>query len=348
MSDSEEKTLDASDKKLNDARKKGQVPRFADATTAAVLVTGAGLLLILLPRFYSLSQDMVIRTAAAAADPASYDPAPHLVLLGQAAATVVLPLFGALLAAVVLVTILLQKGIVFAVDPLTPKAENIDPVQGFKRLFGLRALSDLVKALVKLILVITCLAAILLLFGGDLLMLPGCGFDCSAAVYGKLIRLLVFAIVAVLVILAVLDIPVQSALFAREMKMSVTEQRREFKEMTGDPTILQERARLRHEDQSAPPARRAIERATLVILGDGMMAAYRYVPEEMGLPVLIARSRDPERTKSFLRTAVERAIPVYRDAALAADLQVGAAIGEGLGQEHFLPVARAMALARPL
>ena len=346
MSDSEEKTLEASDKKLKDARKKGQVPQFVDATTAAVLVTGAGLLLVLLPMFYSLSQDMVIRLAGAAADPAARDPLPHLVLLGEAAASVVLPLFGGIVVAAVLVTLLLHRGFVFAVDPVIPKLENIDPIKGFKRLFGVRALSNLVKSVVKLVLVITCLATILLTFGGDLLALPGCGFDCAAAAYGKLVRLLAIAVLAVLVVLAILDLPVQSTLFAREMKMSVTEQRREFKDMTGDPMILQERARLRAEDQAAPPARRDVERATLIILGDGMMAAYRYVPEEMGLPVLVARTRDPERTKSFLRTAAARAIPVYRDATLAADLQTGASIGEPLRQEHYLPIARAMALAR--
>lgn len=348
MSDSEEKTLDATPKKLEDARKKGQVPHFTDATSVAILVAGTALLTVLLPRFFSVSQEMVVRALDITAHEDIGDPLPLLLELGEVAASVVLPLSGVLVGVLILVSIVLHKGLIFAVEPIAPKFENIDPVKGFQRVFGMRGLTELLKSLVKLIATLTCLALVLVVFGGDLLVLPGCGFDCTAATAGALVRMLAFAILAILLVLAIVDIPLQVALFARDMKMSITEQRREFKDMMGDPAILQERHRLRHEDSAAPPQRKAIERATLIILGDGALVAYRYVPEEAGVPIVVARTKEAARTESFLRTAVERKIPVYRDAALAIELQVGVAVGEPIPKEHFLPAARAISLARPL
>ena len=151
MSDSsEEKTLPASAEKLKKAREKGQIPHGKEMVTASVTVVCFGYLMLRAPAFATYLEDSL------SAVPQTYD-APFLeavrameVRLGFDALFALLPLVALIIAAAVASNIVINGGLVISLHPITPDADKLNPVQGFKRMFGLRTTLELLKSLLKI------------------------------------------------------------------------------------------------------------------------------------------------------------------------------------------------------
>ncbi len=335
---SEEKTLPASKKKIDDARKKGQVARSKDLTVAAGLIGGAGFLL--------LGAGTVVGTSAAmftaAGDAAGGDFALGLRAVGGAVRTAVLagvvPVLGLVPALVVLSALVMLRGVPFATDPITPKFENVSPVEGFKKLFKLRTLIELVKSLVK----VAVLGAILLclLAGGvnALVLAPGCGLGCVRGVFAALIGPLLGATCVLFLVAGLADVGLQGWLFRRDQKMSVSEAKRERKDTDGDPALRRERRRLIREAATGP-ARLGVAMAGLLVHdGGATVVGLRFRRGETPVPMVVCRGRNA-RAGELMAEARRLRVPLAEDAELARALAKQTPPGQFIPEQFYRATA---------
>ncbi len=338
--DSEEKNLPASQKKLRDARKKGQVPKSKDLTSGFALAGCLGVLLA--------GSGGILSLAATTLDSASRLAAGdfHVGLAGLSPVVVhafeqaLLPMLLASPTLVILSSMVAMRGIPFAMDPVVPKLEKINPAEGFKKLFQLRSLVELLKTLVKTTVIVAVFIAVLL--GGirALTLAPACGLDCEVGLFGQLARPLLAAAALLFLLAGAADFGLQRWLFLRDQKMSITEQKRERKDMDGDPHVKSERRRLMREALHMAGGL-GIKRATLVILGaDGALVGLRYKIEEMPAPVVVCRGRG-DRGRALLTEAITQRLAAAQDADLADEL-FRVPLGHGIPEKLFRPMALAM------
>ncbi|WP_158921275.1 EscU/YscU/HrcU family type III secretion system export apparatus switch protein [Acidisphaera sp. S103] len=340
---SEEKTLPPSRKKLRDAREKGQVARSRDLTTGASLVGGLGYLLIGGGGIVAACVIMFETAGQVAAGDftAGLQATSDVVMV--AAVRAVLPLLVLVPLLVVLASIVMLQGIPFAVDPLLPRMERINPAEGFNRLFSVRSVIEVAKSLVKLVLITTL--AVTVLAGGlnALVRLPGCGMDCVPGVMHALTLPLFMGVGTVFLIAGLIDVGLQRWLFRRDQKMSPSEMKRERKDMEGDPHLRRERRRIMREAVRLAGGL-GLRRASVVVHDGGEITiGLRYKIREMPAPVVVCRARGT-RAAGMLAEAREMRLPSTEDASLAAGLY-RVPPGHGIPEHLFRPVALALSRA---
>jgi type III secretion protein U len=263
-----------------------------------------------------------------------------LPVVGLAAAQAVGPLLVMVPVAVVLVSMVAMQGIPFSMDPVAPKLSKVNPAEGFKKLFALRSLIELVKSLVKTGVIVAVFICVLM--GGlrALTLSPACGLGCQIDVFASLSRPLLGAAALLFVLAGAADYGLQRWLFRRDQKMSVSEQKRERKDMDGDPHLRRERRRLMREALRLAGGL-GLKKATVVIVGDGgTMIGLRYKLAEMPAPVVVCRARG-ERGRSMLAEALAMQLPNAEDSELAEGL-FRVPLGHGIPEKLFRPMAFAL------
>ncbi len=337
---SEEKTLPPSRKKLQDARRKGQVAGCKELVTAAGSTT---VLAYLALRGGALLADMervlddVGRLAGRRWDeayPALLDHA------ARAGALFVLPLLALLVAVVCASAVVGHGGLVFSTDPLAPKMERISPTAGFGRLFALRNVVEAGKTVLKFA-VLAATAAILLRSAlGPLAELPACGLQCVPGLARAVFGPLVVAAGLMFLVLGAADLGLQRFLFRRDQRMTRTEQKRERKDTQGNPLIRSAHKRERHAAMRSH-VRVGVRNATFVVHGDAVAVALRYAPPEVLVPALVARAGQ-DAVAALMDEASALGLPCVSDpdtaAAVSARVQIGGLIPDAL----FAPVIRCM------
>jgi type III secretion protein U len=347
--ESEEKTLPASQKKLLEARKKGQVPRSKDFTSGAALAGAAGVLLLTGSGAVGRLTALLDTAATAAARPSGWEDGLRVVVPAarDAAIGTVLPVLGAVVGMVVLSTLVALRGIPFAMDPITPKLSHINPAEGFRRLFKMRALVELVKSVIKVLLIGAILAT--LLVGGlrAIVLAPGCGLSCVQVTFTAQLTGLLEAAGVLSMVVGLADIGVQRWLFMRDQKMSVSEAKRERKDQDGDPVIMGHRRRLRQEEAAAPSGRAlGIARATILITdGRTVAVGLRFVMSEALAPALMCRARGP-RTAALVQNAHRNGVAVHEDGELADVLIRKTQPGQFIPENIYSMVIRALQAAK--
>jgi type III secretion protein U len=335
--DSEQRSLPASEKKLRDSRKKGQVSSSRD------LISGFGLLamiIYLLLAWPTLRDhmlafiDLVSRLHEAPFEEASRQ---ALAVASRIVWLTLGPAIAVLIGVSVAVGMAGTFGPVFAFDPVKPNFEHINPAAGLKRIFSIRNGVEFLKTLVKVIALGAVLYFVLRGWLQAMFHAPNCGEHCIVPLLIAALKPIVAVAALAFIVIGVLDIGVQRWLFLRDMRMTKTEQKRERKDLEGDPLILGERKRQR-QVQGRAPSRLGVPASSLVIAGNGQIAALRYHRIKAPVPIIVARSRG-SAAEAMRETAISLGIPIVEDGALAGDLVQKHAPGDFLRQEYFPAVA---------
>ncbi len=336
---SEEKSLPASDKKLRDARKKGQVSQSKDMVigmgTVAILayvwlawdrIQSNLLTLLVLP---TDTYDMPFLQAVERVTTSAF----------ELAVMTVLPLIIIVIIVSILTNAAVMQGFIFSVEPIVPKADKINPVSGFKRIFSLKNLVELIKSILKTVL-LAAAAVILVLLGIETLVKgPACGPECIALSFSEIVKPLFIAFALIFLLFALADVGVQKALFLREMRMTTTEFKRERKDMEGDPTLRQERMRQRREYSEGGQMPVGIKNATVLIAdSQSIVVGIRYIKGQTPVPGLVCKGRN-DRAVQLVAAARQLYIPVVDHPELAKALIETGTLGEFVDQAHFHEVA---------
>jgi flagellar biosynthetic protein FlhB len=261
-------------------------------------------------------------------------------LLGELSARVglalLLPVLLALAAAVA--AGLIQTGFVFSAEPIKPKLEKISPASGLKRLFSARALVEFLKGVAKLA-IVACVIALLLWperrLIADLVAMDPPRF---LALIHSLASRVLLAVLAVMTVIAGLDLLFQRHQHAKQMRMSKQEVKDEFKQSEGDPMV---KARLRQVRMERARQRMmaAVPEADVVIANPTHFAvALVYEPGSLGAPKVTAKGVDSLALR-MRELAEENDVPVIENPPLARALHGSVELDQEIPSEHYKAVA---------
>lgn len=302
-------------KKLKDARKKGNVAKVADVSLTLGFIFA---LLLLWLTFSYIAEGFVALIELAMTAPgkpfsASLSALTHvgLKLFIGVSALIVVPL-----AFFSLVVEFIVTGPVLTSEKFTPKMSHLNPAEGLKRMFGVDSLVELIKAVVKtLILAFAFYLAVRALIA-DLVLLPGSNTDSIlTAIWHLSIRIFGWACAAFVMIMF-LDAIYQKYSFTEKMKMSIRDIRDELKETEGDPLLKGARKDLGQEWAQAAPAEAAANANVLVVNPVHVAIAIVYDREKTKIPIITGKGE--EHVARAMRDAAALAgVPVLRNEQLA-------------------------------
>jgi flagellar biosynthetic protein FlhB len=318
--DSEDRTEEPTAKRLEDARKKGQVPRSMDLSAAAVSVAAAAAIFLFGTKAASDLAEMMSRGLSISSTDLLYPDVMlrHLAEDFRRAGLTVLPVFGATLVAAIAAPAVIG-GWNFSTEALSFKGDRLDPLKGIGRMFTLRSLVELLKAFAKFLFVGVIGVWVIYSRMDDINHLASMPIGSAMAASVGIMSFALLAMTAALGLIALIDGPFQMFQFRKEMRMSREDIRDEFKESDGNPET---KSRLRSLRGQMARGRQMsdVPGATVIVTNPTHYAvALRYQEGRDGAPVVVAKGAD----------------------------EVAARIRE-IGAEHGVPIVSAPPLARVL
>lgn len=344
---SEEKSLPASDKKLRDVRKKGQVTKSQDLVTAMVMVGTTLCILVTFPFVANRLYGLVELTTQMYQQP--FETLwPRLVSLSiQVLVLSVLPIIFISFAMVVLTNIIVMKGVVFSGEPVRPKQQNINPVEGAKRIFSMRGIVEFLKSLIKIAVLILALVIVYMEGLPALMSSSYCGYYCMDEVFLSLMKPLVITALVIFIVVGLLDYRMQRWLFLREQRMTKSERKREQKDMHGDPQIRQARQRIKRE-LGKYGGKIGLENTSILIgAGNDWLVGVRYVKGETTVPIVTCRAT-PEGAEELMELASSTDLMVVTDANLARSIGMRSSVGQPIPDGTFQSVANILVATKIL
>ncbi|WP_150287587.1 flagellar biosynthesis protein FlhB [Rhabdaerophilum calidifontis] len=336
--DQEDKTEDPTDRRIEQAIERGDVPKSMEAAT--FLALAAGMLALFITTTVGLDGFMTgLRRFFEHAHTLPLDPRSLMNLAGKALWTIALvvgiPFLFALAAGIA--SGLLMHRPLWTTEPMMPKFNRISPLAGFKRVFGREALIQFLKSLIKFTLVGVVMFYVLWPERRQMNRLiqldPALLLDESAALTFKLIGgvLMVYAFVAAA------DILYQRFSWRQRLKMTREEMKQEFKETEGSPEIKARIRKLRVEVLKRRMMAN-VPKASLVLTNPTHYAvALQYKPG-MNAPVLLAKGVDSLAMR-IRAIATEHDIPIVENPPLARALHARVEIDQEIPEEHYKAVA---------
>lgn len=313
---SDEKTEAPTDKKLRDARRDGEVPKSPDLAAGALLVASALAFEQAGPGMGEhLRAIMRLGLDVKRANAPDFAWFAAIVDVLKEAAALLLPMLG-----IALLTpacaLLLQTGVNISFKPIALKMSAINPGAGLKRIFSIRSLIDLIKMVLKAVVLIAVLYKAVT---GLVPLIAGVGYQPLMGVvqvsWLTIWRFLAISGVAYIV-LGAADYGIQRWLFVRDHRMSKDEIKREGKESEGDPELKGKRKQIAREDAQSTPQKRIEGAQAIVVNPTHFAVALRYAPEEHGLPRIIAKGVDNDAL-AIRAAAAQTGIPIIENPPLA-------------------------------
>lgn len=290
---SQEKTEEPTPRKLQKAREDGQVPRSKELTTTAVILSGSLGLMFFGGHIASTMKDILNYNFSLSREEI-FDTSLLLNHLGNSfydAFFALLPLFGVLLLAAIMGPIALG-GWLFSTKSLAPKLNRLNPIEGFKRMFSLKSLMELAKAIAKVAVVIVVAYILLLVTRDPLLGLASEGLEQGVMHALHLSVQAAVILSASTILIALIDIPFQIHDHKKKLKMSRQDIKDEMKDTEGKPEV---KSKIRQMQQEMAQQRMmsAVPEADVVITNPTHFSvALKYDPETMETPLLLAKGID--------------------------------------------------------
>ena len=331
--DSGDKTEKPTPKKLQDARKKGDVSKSKDITATA------GMLAILLLAAVALP---VVAEQMAALVRASFEVMQEpfelaMPRLGRQAALTLLSVVGMVVLPVALVGALvefIQAGPVMSTEKLKPKMENMNPAKGIKRMFSMDNLVELLKSILKTAVVGTIAWLVMKKVLPDLpLLAGGRPENVGSALWHTTWTLLAWAGGA-FVLVSAADLAWQRFSYMKKMRMSMRDIRQEMKDAEGDPHLKGQRKQLQQEWAQQGANHAAADAHVLVVNPTHVAIAIAYDRETCPVPTVTAKGEDDDAL-AMRQAAQEAGVPVLRNIELARGLLADAETGEIVPAELF-------------
>lgn len=345
---SSEKEYAPSERRLDEARRKGDIPMGRDLMAAGGL--GGFVLAILawpdgLIRVAGALQVMLDQAETLAPLMASGQPAPSGLLVAELGIGLG-PAF--LLPGVAVIAVLLaHRGLVFATDRIEPKLSRVSLVAGAKRRFGREGLFEFAKSTVKLVLIGGVLA-VYLVSGSDRILsgLTLAPVQVTVLMARMMVEFLLLVLVVQLVIGGV-DLLWQRVEHLRRNRMTRKEMTDEMKQSEGDPQIKAQR-RMKAMEVAGNRMLADVATADVVIVNPTHYAvALRWNRKARGAPVCVAKGVD-DTAMAIRARAMEAGVPLRHDPPTARALYATVALGEEIRPEHYRPVAAAIRFAESL
>lgn len=335
-----EKTEQPTPKKLRDARKKGQVAKSKEICSAAII---AGLFLTL----WTAGEYYLTRFQVLMLTPVKFLGIPfeqaliqELLGMGRHMALLVFPFVIAGFALAFLSNFL-QIGGLFAIEPIKPDMKKINPVEGFKRIFSLNNLTELLKSIFKILFLGSLICFIIATSIGMLIKIPYSGLWGGVDALAALMKKTILATSIVFILVAMADHFLQKHLHTRKLRMTKDEVKKEYKEMEGDPIIKGKRKQL-HQEMAMGDAGEKVKKSSVVVTNPTRLAvALAYEKGKTKLPLVTAMGENLT-ARIMVEAARENNIPVMQHVPLAWSLYETARVDRYIPSELIEPVAEVL------
>ncbi|GBF26126.1 flagellar biosynthetic protein FlhB [bacterium MnTg02] len=334
----DEKTEEPTQKKLDDSRQKGDVAKSQEVNSWFIILA-ATLIVVMFAGDMgtSLTASLKFIMSNAHDIPADAYSMTQLfkTLCGAVLSALALPFILLVIAGIA--GNLIQVGIIFSLEPITPKLSKISPISGFKRLFSTTALVNFAKSLFKLVVVTTVIAIILwpnrdaldAMIAMDPRALMGLTQNMASKVLG--------GVLALLTLIAVADYAFQRHTWWQKQRMTPKELRDEYKQLEGDPQI---RAKLRQVriERGRKRMLANVPNASVVITNPTHYSIALQYETGMDAPVCLAKGIDSVALR-IREAAKAHNIPIVENPPLARALHASVEIDEPIQPEHYQAVA---------
>ena len=343
QSGDQEKTEEPTSRKLEKAREEGQVARSTELPAASVTIAALGML-------YLTGDTLIHKMAEAFVSGFNFDRklvhSPNLLpaIFGHE----VLESF-ILIAPLLLLTITIAiassgatGGFLFSTKALAPKASKLNPLNGLKRMFGTKALVELVKAILKFTLVTGMVTWVLYDNVSTLNNIGKMAFEPAMAVAGQLLAKSALIMACALILIAAIDVPFQRWEFMKSMRMSIQDIKDEMKDMEGRPEV---KAQIRRRQREMANRRMIdnVKDADVVITNPEHFAvALSYDPNGDSAPVLLAKGTD-EVAARIRAEAEKHGIEIFRAPPLARALYFTTDLDQPVPEDLYYAVAQVIA-----
>ncbi|WP_368345196.1 flagellar biosynthesis protein FlhB [Pelagovum sp. HNIBRBA483] len=345
-----DKPHEPTQKRLEDARRKGEIPRSTDLTTAAayggfclmLLFWGGVSVLSLATWMQGFLSNAGLISERLLASGGSHFGRGFITGVAQ----YLLPWF-LLPAALAVISLWIQRAILFTPSKLVPKLSRISPLSNAQQKFGRSGLFEFTKSAAKLSVYSALLAALIYARMPELLAVHMASLPQALGLLGQLIRELAGLIFVIALCIGGLDLLWQRADHQRRNRMSRKDLRDEQKQAEGDPEAKQKR-RQRGQELALSQLIAQVGGADVVIVNPTHFAvALKWSRQSQGAPVCVAKGVD-EIALRIREEAARQAVPVHHDPPTARALHATVEIGDEVPPDHYRAVAAAIRFAEAM
>ena len=348
MSGDSDKTEEPTEHKLQEQRKKGQVMKSQEVISTIGMVAAVGVLYGAGAFMYHSVKDFWLDTwgLIPTFDPTTrsffHDTMDVIIVICMTLA----PLLAAVFFAGIIANVA-QIKFLFTVEPLTPSLKKINPVQGFKNIFSVKSLMELVKQLAKLFIVgFICISIV----RGEIskfALAPSWAIETTIGMVGDIVWRIVKAVLLGMVAISFVDYFFQKKQFLKSMKMSFNDLKDEYKETEGNPEV---KGKLRQKMQQASQGgmMQEVPNANAVITNPTHLAvAIKYDKELCPVPTVVAKGERLIAQQIRLK-AEDNEVPLVENVELARALFGACDVGQAIPTELYKAVAEILAYVMKL
>ncbi|MFK8079287.1 MAG: flagellar biosynthesis protein FlhB [Granulosicoccus sp.] len=337
-----ERTEEATPKRLQDARKKGDVPRSKELNTVLMLLASLVGFAMLgssgvraykqlarnqwqIDRSHIFSDQGLLNGMLLPATEALWIAAPFLVLM--LVAVFIGPLF--------------MGGWVFAISSLKVDLKKLNPLSGIKRMFGIQSVAELIKSVLKVVVMAVLSTLMFSLYIDDYLSLGVMPLvEAINAAFG-IIFVIILVLVLSLSVVAIVDVPYQQWSYAKKLRMTFQEIREENKEQNGNPEV---KSKVRQMQQANANRKMLLDvpSADVIIVNPTHYSVALRYDDELVAPVVVAKGVDHMALK-IREIATHHNVAIFSAPPLARALYTHSDVGETIPAELYLAVAQVLA-----
>ena len=343
MESSQEKSLPATERKLQKTRQDGQGARSRDLSHLAILGSGAACLLVLAPELmarmeWAMGQQLAFDAATVMAPGSMLKRLKDMVMVGLIASAV----FAILTSTAALVSAIGAGGWIFSLKPITPQFNRLNPLSGFANLFSKQQMANVAK----MVLMTAILSYVAWKFiGSSIESVAMLVLQPSPIAIRQLADWLTSGMSLLLLVVflaALIDVPLQAYFFKDRLKMSHEEVKQEHKESEGSPHT-KGRIRQKQREIADRASVAAVPKADFVVMNPTHYAvALKYDEKTMSAPQVISRGTDLVAMK-IRDVAKAHDVPVLQSPMLARALYAHAELDQAIPATLYTAVAQVLA-----
>jgi flagellar biosynthetic protein FlhB len=336
MADDQEKTEEPTSKKIDDAKKEGNIPKSTEVPGAAILFfTSIYLLFFANPLWEELGKMMLYIYSFIGKEIDStvlYTINYHVI---TSLLYVLVPFFIIVIVFAIAFNTM-QFG--FLVVPIKIKLEKINPISGFKNIFSMKKAIEALKLSAKLIIIFIVMIVILIIVWNDILAMMDMGINAALHLIVQLTIYFVATILLIVIIFAIIDFFFTRHYYFKQLKMSKQEIKDEHKQLEGDP-LVKGRIRQIQMKMSRQSMLNDVSEADVVITNPTHYAvALKYQKEKSNAPLLTAKGIDFLALK-IKDVARENKVPIIENPSMARALYDQLEIDDEIPKEFYEAVA---------
>jgi len=336
--DDSQKTEEPSQKKIDDARKKGNLITSRELTTffSFLVIT----LLAKWPLTYA-ANNIAHSLHFHLANIANYDDnRTILTMILHLLAKIALAFFLMVLPLIIapVVSLLLQHGLLYTPEYIKPKLERISPLSGWKRIFSFRSVFEMLKGMLKIAAVGFVIYFTLRPYIPLILHTRHFAVSDIAGTIANMLGRMFMAAAVIMFVLAMIDYLYQRYSYYQKLRMTVQEVKDEYKQTQGNPEIKSKMHNLRMQ-KAKENMQNSVKNATVIITNPTHYAvALKYDEATMHSPMVVAKGID-DMAMLIKQSAKENKVPIVENPSLARKLYAELRINEHIKEEHYTAVA---------